>query len=188
MSSLLLHICCAPDEAWALNCIREQFDVTCFFCNPNIFPVDEYHTRLDEARSTAQRYSVPFVSDEYRPDAWKTATEGLHQTAEGKERCWPCYRIRLERAARYAKEHGFLQFGTVLSVSPHKNLLKIDEMGNICAQEHGVAYVPFAFRKNDGFNQSVLLSDKLGIYRQDYCGCILSLAERDKRNRRKQVL
>ena len=178
---IVLHICCAPDEAWALASVKEEFDATCFFCNPNIHPLDEYEKRRTEAERTAAMFDSPFFCDDYNPTIWHNAVKDLRHTAEAAERCWECYRIRLERTATFCVSYGYERFGTVLSVSPHKNILMVDEMGILAASTAGIEYVPFSFRKDDGFKKSVELSKQLGIYRQNYCGCELSLAERDIR-------
>jgi len=178
---LILHICCAPDEAWALSCVKDTYAVTCYFCNPNIHPSDEYEKRRAEAIRTAAMFDVPIICDDYDPGRWTEATQELLHTAEGGERCWACYSIRIAQTARWCSENNHPRFGTVLSVSPHKFLPKIDESGVFWAQHYGLEYIPFSFRKKGGFDASVELSESLGIYRQDYCGCGPSIGERDER-------
>ena len=177
-----MHICCAPDEAYAVDLIKDQYELHCFFCNPNIFPDEEFRLRLSEAKKAAEIYGVPFTWDDYDHSAWVNAAAGLTETPEGGARCGECFRIRLTRAAEVCKDMGWPAFGTVMSVSPHKRTAMLDEAGKRAAEAAGsIEYVPFDFKKKDGFRRSVALSQKLGLYRQDYCGCELSLGEARKR-------
>ena len=178
---LVLHICCAPDEAWVVHTLNERYDLHCFFCNPNIAPENEYRLRCDEARSVAHRYGVPFYEDRYAPDSWEQAIAPAAGTPEGGERCRHCFDLRLGRTARFCAEKGFHAFTTVMSISPHKRITMLNAAGNAAAEACGVAYREFDFKKKNGFRNSILLSKELDLYRQDYCGCRLSRAERDLR-------
>ena len=178
---LLLHICCAPDEAYAVDLIKDQYELRCFFCNPNIFPNEEFTLRLNEAKKAASIYGVPFTWDDYDYASWVNATAGLTETPEGGARCGECFSLRLRRAAEVCRDMGWPAFGTVMSVSPHKKTAMLDEAGKKAAAACGVEYAPFDFKKKDGFRKSVLLSKQLGLYRQDYCGCWISLREAEKR-------
>jgi hypothetical protein len=126
-------------------------------------------------------YGVPFTADEYLPASWEDAIAPVAETPEGGERCRRCFLLRLRRTASFCKIIGYPAFTTVMSISPHKRISLLNECGTIAAQESGVEYMPFDFKKNDGFRKSVLLSKELGLYRQDYCGCRLSKIERDQR-------
>lgn len=182
---LLLHICCAPDEAYAVDLIKDQYDLHCFFCNPNIFPDDEFKLRLSEAKKAAEIYGVPFTWDDYDYGAWENAVAGLTDTPEGGARCRECFLLRLTRAAEVCRDMGLPSFGTVMSVSPHKRTAMLDEAGKKAAEAAGgIEYVAFDFKKKDGFRKSVALSRKLGLYRQDYCGCRVSLEEARRRRPR----
>jgi predicted adenine nucleotide alpha hydrolase (AANH) superfamily ATPase len=184
---LLLHICCAPDEAYAVDILKDSYELHCFFCNPNIHPPEEYALRLDEAKKASKIYGVPFTWDEYQPDSWADAVKGLTDTPEGGDRCRACFLLRLTRAAEACSSMGWPAFGTVMSVSPHKKVPMLNEAGNIAASIHNVSYVPFDFKKKDGFRKSILLSQKLGLNRQNYCGCELSRIEAESRRRRPAV-
>jgi len=178
---LFLHICCAPDEAYAVDLIKDSYEVHCFFCNPNIFPPEEYYLRLDEAEKAASVYGVPFTCDDYLPALWSDAVRGFIDTPEGGDRCGKCFLLRLSRTAQTCAEMGWPAFGTVMSVSPHKKVSMLDEAGEAAAKAHGVSYISFNFKKQDGFRKSIELSRKLGLYRQNYCGCEPSLNERKQR-------
>jgi len=178
---LVLHICCAPDEAIVIKRLNETHELFCYFCNPNIQPEDEYIKRLDEARKVAAMFDVPFESDSYDPESWEQAVTNYTETSEGGTRCQKCFDLRLMRTAQFCKSIGWETFTTVMSVSPHKNIKMLDEAGKNAASSFGVAYESFNFKKNNGFLESIKLSDELGLYRQDYCGCRLSRTERDRR-------
>lgn len=184
---LLLHICCAPDEAWVVHTLADHYSLHCFFCNPNIAPEAEYTLRLQEAEKVARHYNVPFSADEYDPDSWETAVAPFFHTPEGGERCFHCFALRLLRTARFCRSIAFPAFTTVMSISPHKRITTLNETGTAAAKEYGVRYECFDFKKKDGFKKSITLSNELGLYRQDYCGCRFSRTERDERNRQRQM-
>ncbi len=182
---LVLHICCAPDEAYVVGTLKDTHKLYCFFSNPNIQPADEYEMRLGEARRVADEFGVPFSSAAYRPESWEAAVADHTQTPEGGRRCAHCFRLRLRDTAEFCKKNGFPRFTTVMSVSPHKKIAMLNEAGVRAGEEFGVEYVPYDFKKKNGFLESVRLSKELGIYRQDYCGCRLSKIESDARRKRK---
>ena len=95
------------------------------------------------------------------------------------ERCTVCYRLRLEQAARYAADHGFDWYCTTLSISPMKDPVRLNELGNELGRQYGVPFLPSEFRKKDGYKRSLQLSAEYGLYRQDYCGCVFSKRERE---------
>ena len=178
---LVLHICCAPDEAWVVHTLISSYELHCFFCNPNISPGTEYRLRCNEARRVALQYNVPFHEDPYNPDSWEQAIVPAAGTPEGGKRCRHCFALRLDRTARFCAENGHPTFTTVMSISPHKRIAMLNAAGNAAATAHGVTYAEFDFKKKDGFRNSITLSKELGLYRQDYCGCRLSRAERELR-------
>ena len=114
---------------------------------------------------------VKVVEGKYDPENYLEAVRGLEGEPEGGARCAVCFRMRLEEAARYAKDNGFDGFTTTLTVSPHKNYRVISEIGREVAEKAGIEYYPFDFKKKDGFLHSIRLSKAYGLYRQDYCGC-----------------
>lgn len=180
---LVLHICCAPDEAWVVHSLHQQYNLHCFFCNPNIAPSGEYELRLLEAKRTAGIYNVPFFADVYEPSLWEIAVSSCKDAPEGGLRCSCCFLLRLRRTASFCKQNGFRNFTTVMSVSPHKKITMLNDAGFRAASEFDCLYEPFDFKKKNGFLQSITLSKKLGLYRQDYCGCSLSKLERDNRKK-----
>jgi epoxyqueuosine reductase len=181
---LLLHICCAPDEAWVISALSETYDLRCFFCNPNIQPQEEYEKRLWEAKGVAAHFKVPFDSSPYDPHLWESAVENLIHTPEGGERCAECFLLRLRLTAWYCESIAWPHFTTVMSISPHKNIDMLNKAGAMAAESFKVVYEPFNFKKNNGFQKSIQLGKELGLYRQDYCGCRLSKAESEERKKK----
>ena len=184
--TLLLHACCAPCSSAVLEQLTEQFQVSVLFFNPNISPKTEFNKREDELERLIRE--MPAVRDTkmirtaYEPSAFFEAVRGMEDIPEGGERCFVCYRLRLEAAAQYAKEHGFDYFATTLTISPLKNAAKLNEIGEELALQYGVMHLPSDFKKKDGYKRSITLSKKYDLYRQDFCGCVFSKMEREMKN------
>ena len=179
---LLLHSCCAPCSSYVLEYLSEYFRITVFYYNPNIYPEEEYGKRVEELRrflsECSFRYPVKLVTAAYDSREFYGAVRGLEQCEEGGERCFACYRLRLRRAAEEAKRLNCDYFTTTLSISPHKNAEKLNEIGEELAKEYAVCHLPSDFKKRNGYKRSVELSAEHGMYRQDYCGCVFSMRER----------
>lgn len=171
---MLLHTCCAPCSTHVLEVLGVTFDLTLYFYDPNIHPMEEYEKRRDEMKSYAESGSIPFIEGPYEVERWFDVTKNHEGEREGSERCFICYEMRLRAAAGFAGANGFDCFGTVMSVSPHKNAQKINEIGRSLAVEYGIGYLEADFKKRDGFKKSIALSKEHGLYRQSYCGCIYS--------------
>lgn len=188
--SLLLHSCCAPCSSYVLEYLRQYFDITVLYYNPNITEREEYEKRAAEQKRLIREMNEEADGDcknrilaeegRYDPERFFAAAKGLELVPEGGERCFKCYEIRLREAARIAREQGFDYFTTTLTISPLKNADKLNEIGNRLAEEYGVAFLPSDFKKKNGYKRSVELSEKYGLYRQDYCGCVFSKAERER--------
>ena len=112
--------------------------------------------------------------------------DGKEDIPEGGARCRDCFSLRLFETARLAKERGFDLFTTTLSVSPLKNAALLNEIGLLAEKEYGVSYLVSDFKKKDGYKRSIELSKEYGLYRQDYCGCIFSKQERERKKKEKQ--
>lgn len=174
---LLLHACCAPCSSSVLELLERHFAVTILYYNPNIWPDAEYRRRLEELRRFLQksgRADTALIEDDYRPEEFYAAVQGLEAEPERGGRCTVCYRLRMERAAAYAAAHGYEWFCTTLSVSPHKDAGRINAIGQELAAQYGVRHLPSEFKKRDGYKRSLVLSGEYGLYRQDYCGCEFS--------------
>ena len=109
--------------------------------------------------------------------------KGLEDVPEGGERCFKCYRLRMEEAAKLAEEGGYDYFTTTLSISPHKNAQVLNAIGKELAETYGVSYLFSDFKKKNGYKRSCELSEQYHLYRQDYCGCPFSKAEAEARRK-----
>ncbi len=173
---LLLHICCAPDATipWP-ELISEEYDTAGYFYGGNIHPAEEYERRLEAVRILASETRGELVIPAYDTDEWFAATRGLEDEPERGARCVVCFRVQLEAAADYAHENGFTHLCTTLTISPHKDVKLINAIGAEAASSRGLEWVERVWRKNDGFKRSVAESRRLGLYRQNYCGCLFSM-------------
>ncbi len=182
---LLLHSCCAPCSSHCLSELSPQIGVTVFYYNPNLDCAEEYEKRKrEQIRFLRETGPADFLDCDYAPEDYISAVRGLEEEKEGGARCAVCFRLRLERTAREAKARGFDYFATTLTVSPLKNAKLINEIGFAVAEEVGVPYLPSDFKKRGGYLHSVRLSEEYGLYRQDYCGCAFSKAERERQKQK----
>lgn len=176
--TLLMHSCCAPCSSYCLSYLAEYFSITVLYYNPNISPKEEYDKRVQEQirliGELSLKNKVRFVEGNYEPERFYQMAEGMERLPEGGERCFACYRLRQREAARYAKEHGFDYFTTTLSVSPHKNAQKLNEIGLSLAEEFQIPYLVSDFKKRGGYQKSIEYSRAYHLYRQNYCGCEFS--------------
>ena len=171
---LLLHACCGPCLIEPLEALAAEADhVTIVFANSNIHPAEEYERRRDTLRAYAEGVGVDVVELPYDPATWFDAVAPLANA--GTARCRACYRMRLTRAAGYASEHGYDAIATTLTVSPYQDADAIRAEGERAAAEAGVSYLHRDFRES--YPEAPRRSRELGMYRQNYCGCVLSEAE-----------
>ena len=184
--TLFLHACCAPCSSYVLEYLSGYFNITLFFYNPNISPTDEFQKRVNELKRLISemplKNPVKIVEGKYDPERFFDMAKGMEDLNEGGERCFKCYEMRLRETAQMAKDLGFDYFTTTLSISPHKNAQKLNEIGKNLAAEYGVNYLYSDFKKRGGYLRSCELSAEYGLYRQDYCGCVFSKAEAERRN------
>lgn len=171
---LLLHACCAPCSTVPIERLNDEYDITCFFYNPNIQPEQEYERRLAELKRFADRIKIQLVVGEYEVNLWNERIAGFEQEPERGNRCTICFTMRLAKTAAVAKENGFCCFTTTLTLSPHKDSHLINEIGLAQCQERGPAYLNENFKKKDGYRRSLELSAYYHFYRQNYCGCRFS--------------
>ena len=180
---LLLHACCAPCSSYVLTYLSRFFVITISYYNPNIAPGDEYYRRRDELKAMLSQIDfynpVSFIEEDYNPEDFYSAVKGLENEPERGKRCEICFKLRLRRAALRALELECDYFCTTLSISPHKNAEVINAVAAEISTELGVAHLPADFKKRGGYQQSLALSRKYGLYRQDYCGCAFSMRQDD---------
>ena len=184
---LLIHSCCAPCSSYVIEYLRQYFNITILYYNPNITQEEEYRQRLEEQgrligifnRQDEGLGAVNFMEGSYEPEVFFHAIKGLEKMKEGGERCHKCFELRLDYTAKKAKELCFDYFTTTLTISPMKNADLLNEIGNKMAKEYGVSFLPSDFKKKNGYKRSVELSSMNELYRQDYCGCVYSKLQRE---------
>lgn len=180
---VLLHSCCGPCSSAVLEYLTQYFDVTLLWYNPNVYPKEEFDRRFKaqvemiEKMGLADRVSV--LAEPWKSEDYYARIKGLESESEGGRRCTECFRVRLLETARLAKHYGFDYFCTTLTVSRHKNDELINTLGEELGRAAGVSWLPSDFKKRDGENRSVELSERYGVYRQLYCGCEFSLHRRE---------
>jgi predicted adenine nucleotide alpha hydrolase (AANH) superfamily ATPase len=172
-----------------LERLTGEYNITVFYYNPNIYPAEEYLRRAFWQRKLIDAMypqgEVGFVLGEYEPERFKEVAAGLDGEPEGGRRCLRCFKLRLAETAARAARDGFDIFSTTLTVSPHKESAAINAIGEAAAAETAVArhsggvaataYLRGDFKKQGGYQRSVELSKRYGIYRQRYCGCEYSI-------------
>lgn len=172
---LFLHSCCGPCSSYVLEYLSAYFDITLYYYNPNIFPPEEYEKRLqNQVRLLDETKWARLLPCEYDHGEFIAAVQGLENEREGGERCTECFRLRLEKTAQKAKKGGYDYFATTLSVSPHKNAQLLGRLSEEIGEKYGVKPLPSDFKKREGYKRSIRLSEKFGLYRQNYCGCEFS--------------
>lgn len=182
-TKLLLHSCCAPCCSTVIELLKEYFDITIFYYNPNITEQEEYEKRYHEMLDyiDARHYSINVEEGRYNPkEDFFEKVKGLEDRREGGERCYKCYHLRMKETAKQAKKEGFDYFTTALSISPMKNSTWINEIGEALEKEYGVKYLYGDFKKKGRYVESIKISKDYNLYRQDYCGCIFSKIEREE--------
>ena len=181
---LLLHSCCAPCSSYCLEYLSKYFSITIFYYNPNIFPEEEYRKRVEGMKRLIDEMQlenpVDFMEGEYRPQDFFDMAKGLEKVPEGGERCFKCYRMRMEETAKLAQQGGYDYFTTTLSISPLKNAAKINEIGEELGEIYKVEHLPSDFKKKNGYKRSIELSAEHNLYRQNYCGCVYSRRDAEK--------
>lgn len=180
---LLLHTCCAPCIGYVYELLSVKFRVTSFFYNPNIMPAGEYRTRFLELKSYSETKKFTLLTEYPDMKQWVKCIKELRYLGEGSQRCWKCYEFRLDKTFRKAVECGFDFVATTLSISPHKNASKINEIGVALSSKYNIDFYFADFKKNNGVQKSIEISKKNRFYRQNYCGCIYSKLERNSESR-----
>lgn len=171
---LLMHTCCAPCSVYCIDTLRkEEIEPTLYWYNPNIHPYTEYTARRDCLKEYTKSINVKAIfEEEYGLDEFcKNVISDL------KNRCTNyCYRVRLEKTAKYAKEHGYDAFTTTLLVSPYQNHEALKEVCKNLAKEYDIEFVYRDFRV--GFREGQARAREFGLYMQKYCGCVFSEEDR----------
>lgn len=182
--TLLIHSCCAPCSSYCLEYLEKFFDITVYYYNPNITEKEEYEKRVAEQERLIVQMNekngseLKFARGMYEPLVYLERIRGLEECKEGGSRCEKCFRLRLEKTAQYAVEHGFDYYTTTLTISPLKNADLLNRLGTEIGAQNGIVFLPSDFKKKNGYQRSIELSKEYNLYRQDYCGCEFSKKER----------
>ncbi len=189
---LLLHSCCAPCSSYVLEYLSSYFNITIFYFNPNISDSTEYRKRVEEQKRLIKelpaKYPISFMEGRYDVSLFDKAIAGKEELGERSERCYACYRLRLQEACLVAKAHGFDYYTTTLSISPYKNALWLNEIGEQLQNQYDMPYLYADFKKRNGYKRSIELSEQYDLYRQDFCGCRYSKAEEAARKGYSKIL
>lgn len=206
--TLLLHSCCAPCSSYVLEYLRQYFQITVFYYNPNISEESEYRKRVAEEKRLIMQMNqdargnenqIAFLEGNYESARFFGAVKGLEQCKEGGERCEQCFRLRLAETAKEANAKDFDFFTTTLTISPLKNAELLNQIGRQTAEKLASEecksilpmracslYLPSDFKKKNGYKRSLELSREYDLYRQDYCGCIFSKMQREQEKMQKE--
>lgn len=179
---VLLHACCGPCLLEPFDALAEEHELAVAYANPNIHPVGEYERRRDTLLEYARERGISVTELEYDPRLWMRAVVGLED--DPPRRCRACYRLRLGMTADHAAANGYDAIATTLSVSPYQDPRAIAEEGRAAAAAVGIAFIERDFRER--YATATRRSRELGMYRQNYCGCLLSEIEaREEREERR---
>ena len=182
---LLLHACCGPCSSYCIEYLSKYFDITIIYYNPNIYPDTEYNRRLNELKKFINEIKlekkIELIESRYNQDEYYKAVKGLEKLGERSKRCFACYKLRMEEAAKYASSNKYDYFTTTLSISPYKDAMWINEIGAELEKKYNIKYLYSDFKKRNGYKRSIELSKIYNMYRQDYCGCVYSYVENNKK-------
>lgn len=174
---VLLHTCCAPCSSAIIECLMQHHvEPVIYYCNPNIFPREEYLIRKDECTRYAKALGLDIIDADYDHEAWRKQMAGMEQEPERGGRCLRCFRMRLADTARYAAEKGFSVITTTLASSRWKSLEQINEAGRAAAALYpGVTFWEQNWRKGGLSERRATIIREYGFYNQQYCGCEFSM-------------
>ena len=178
--TLLLHVCCGPCSGNVLKEISEFFDITIYYSNSNIYPDTEYFRRFHELEDFIQRFNQDFnqniqvVEKEYQPKEYLKDISQYKDEPEGGKRCLLCYEKRMNETYKYADEHHFDYFTTVMTISRQKDSYTLNEIGERLSHQYQTKYFYSDFKKRKGIDRGIELRKKYNMYNQEYCGCVYS--------------
>lgn len=182
--TLLLHACCGPCSTSVINLLKTYFDITLYYYNPNIYPLDEYLKREEELRKLINIIGsdVKLIVENYDHQEYLNSIAGYEHLGERSMRCYKCYEFRIKKLSETASNNGFDYYTTVMSVSPYKDSNWINELG--AKYQESSIFLHSNFKKENGYAESIRLAKAYDLYRQDYCGCEFSFNEhREKINK-----
>lgn len=175
-NKVLLHSCCAICSGYAIKHMRELgYEPISYFFNPNIYPSAEHDKRLEAHKRLCAALDCELIIGDYTPDLFNEVIAGYEHCAEGGERCTRCFELRLLKTVQKAKELKISKYTTTISISPHKNFTVLKKVGESFSQYYDVEFLAIDFKKQDGFLQSNMIAKSFDLYRQNYCGCEMSM-------------
>lgn len=178
--SLLLHSCCGPCSSYVITYLKDYFNITIIYYNPNIEPKEEYIKRKNEQIRLIEELNLPnlnYLDYDYENEVYQKAIVGHENDLEGGNRCHICYKLRLKKTYELGVKNNFEYFGTTLTVSPYKNAQILNQIGESLIKDNDIKWLYSDFKKKDGYKKSIELSKEYKLYRQDYCGCLFSKKE-----------
>ena len=175
--TVLLHTCCAPCSSAIIECLMNNgIRPVIYYCNPNIFPYEEYLIRKNECTRYAQSLGLEIIDDDYDHEAWLDEIKGLESEPERGSRCLKCFKVRLLRTAKYASERGLKVITTTLASSRWKSLEQINEAGEwACSRFPSVIWWGQNWKKGGLQERRLQIIREYGFYNQLYCGCEFSI-------------
>ncbi len=175
-TKILIHTCCAICSGYPITQLRELgYEPIAYFFNPNIYPLAEYQKRLDSQKKLCAELECELIVEDYSNDVYSQAMTGFENYAEGSERCARCFELRLRQTAFKAKELEIEYFDTSISISPHKNYSVLKSLGEKFSNFFGIDFLGLDYKKQDGFLKTNKIAKELNLYRQNYCGCEVSM-------------
>ena len=179
--NILLHACCAPCAIIPAEDLAKEHSITLYWYNPNIHPVKEYLERRKAMDVLAESHGYALL-DQKEYDSNKFLLRALEYP---ENRCRMCYLTRMTRCAELAGEKGFEAFSTSLLYSPYQDHELIKSICTEISVRSGVRFIYRDWRSH--YREGVVLSRELKLYRQKYCGCLLSERERYEKKLKKYI-
>ena len=178
--TVLLHTCCAPCSSAIIEALMQNgITPVIYYCNPNIYPQEEYEIRKNECTRYAQSLGLEIVDADYDHENWLDAVKGMENEPERGGRCLKCFKLRLLRTAQYASERGIKVITTTLASSRWKSLDQINEAGRWACQQTEIVWWEQNWRKGGLQERRLQIIKEYDFYNQLYCGCEFSMQRED---------
>lgn len=174
---ILVHVCCGPDVTMPIIHLKDEYEVICFWYDPNIQPKEEHDKRYEAFVKVCEIEKIPYIKWAYDVKNFFTRIKWLEFTPEKWEKCTNCYDMRMYVSAKLAARLKIPLYTSSLNTSPKKDLEKLFVMGHKYAEKYGITFLDIPFRKRWWFEKSVEYTREHDIFRQNYCGCIYSIRE-----------
>ena len=179
-TTVLLHTCCAPCSSAIIEAMMKNgITPVIYYCNPNIFPKEEYEIRKNECTRYAQSLGLEIIDADYDHENWLETMKGLEGEPERGGRCLKCFKLRLQRTAEYAQQRGIKVITTTLASSRWTSLDQIHEAGHWACLNKNVIWWDQNWRKNGLQERRNQILKEFDFYNQLYCGCEFSMRKED---------